>query len=36
MKSVNGLEWQISYVPERLIIKNKQNYNISYLLSKYF
>ena len=36
MKSVNGLEWQISYVPERLIIKNKQNYNISYLLSKIF
>ena len=24
MKSINGLEWQISYVPERLIIKKTE------------
>ena len=36
MKSINGLIGKKSYIPERLILKNKQNYNISYLLSKIF
>ncbi len=36
MKSINEVEWKIHYIPERLILKNKQNYKISYLLSKIF
>ena len=36
MKSVNGINWQINSIPERLILKNQQNFNISYLLSKIF
>ena len=36
MKSINGINWKENNIPERLILKNKQNYNISYLLSKIF
>ena len=36
MKSVNGINWKINKVPERLILRNKQIFNISYLLSKVF
>ena len=36
MKSINGVNWKLNNVPERLILKNKQNFNISYLLSKIF
>tara|TARA_B100001121_G_C18686685_1_gene621019 strand:- start:89 stop:1783 length:1695 start_codon:yes stop_codon:yes gene_type:complete len=36
MKSVNGINWKINSIPERLILKNKQKFNISYLLSKIF
>ena len=36
MKSINGINWKISNIPERKILKNKQNFNISYLLSKIF
>ena len=36
MKSINEVEWKIQNIPERLILKNKQNYKISYLLSKIF
>ena len=36
MKSVNGINWKENNIPERLILKNKQKYNISYLLSKTF
>jgi len=36
MKSVNGINWKENNIPERLILKNKQKYNISYLLSKIF
>ncbi len=36
MKSINGVNWKKNIVPERLILKNKQDYNISYLLSKIF
>ena len=36
MKSINGINWQINSIPERLILKNQQNFNISYLLSKVF
>ena len=36
MKSVNGINWKENNMPERLILKNKQKYNISYLLSKIF
>ena len=36
MKSINGINWQINSIPERFILKNQQNFNISYLLSKVF
>ena len=36
MKSFSGMSWKMSIVPERLIHKNQQDYNISYLLSKIF
>ena len=36
MKSINGINWMEKIIPERLILKNKQNFNISYLLSKIF
>ena len=36
MKSVNGINWKENNIPERLILKNKQKYNISYILSKIF
>ena len=36
MKSINGINWKVSNIPERLILKHKQNFNISYLLSKVF
>ena len=36
MKSVNGIIWKENNIPERLILKNKQKFNISYLLSKIF
>ena len=36
MKSINGIDWKINNIPERLILKNMQIYNISYLLSKIF
>ncbi len=36
MTSINGFNWKENYIPERLILKKKQNYNISYLLSKIF
>mgnify|MGYP004133058387 CR=1 FL=1 len=34
MKSINGTTWNIESVPERLILKYKQNFKVSYLLSK--
>ncbi len=36
MKSINGINWKENNIPERLILKNKQKHNISYLLSKIF
>ena len=36
MISVNGINWKISNIPERLILKNKEKFNISYLLSKIY
>ncbi len=36
MKSFLGISWKICSIPERLIQKNQQDYNISYLLSKIF
>ena len=36
MTSINGFNWKENYIPDRLILKNTQNYNISYLLSKIF
>ena len=36
MKSINGINWKVRNIPERLILKHKQNFNISYLLSKIF
>ena len=36
MKSINGINWKSKPIPERLIQKNKQQYNISYLLSKIY
>ncbi len=36
MKSINGINWKTNNIPERLILKNKQNFKISYLLSKIF
>ena len=36
MKSINGINWKESDIPERLILKNKQKFSISYLLSKIF
>ncbi len=36
MKSINGINWRENNIPERLILKHKQNFNISYLLSKIF
>ena len=36
MKSVTGMTWKVESVPERLILKIKQDFNISYLLSKIF
>ena len=36
MKSINGIDWKDNKIPERYILKNKQNYDISYLLSKIF
>jgi len=34
MKSVSGMTWKIESIPERLILKKQQDYNISFLLSK--
>ena len=36
MKSINGIYWNETKIPDRLILKNKQKFNISYLLSKIF
>ena len=36
MKSVTGINWKENNIPERLILKNKQKYNISYILSIIF
>ena len=36
MKSIFDTTWKFKSVPERLILKQKQKYNISYLLSKIF
>ena len=36
MKSINGINWKSNNIPERLILKKKQSFNISYLLSKIF
>ena len=36
MKSSSGNIWRMKSIPDRLILKNKQNFNISYLLSKIF
>ncbi len=36
MISINGINWKENNIPDRLILKYKQNYNISYLLSKIF
>ena len=36
MKSINETEWRINNIPERLILKKKQDLNISFLLSKIF
>ena len=36
MKSINGTDWKIKKIPERLILKNKEYFNISYLLSNVF
>lgn len=36
MKSVNGVNWKLNNIKERLILKKKQDFNISYLLSKIF
>ena len=34
MKSVSGTTWKIKSIPERLILKKKQVFNTSFLLSK--
>ena len=34
MKSVSGTTWKIKSIPERLVLKNQQDFNTSYLLSK--
>ena len=34
MKSVSGMTWKIESIPERLILKKQQDFNISFLLSK--
>ena len=36
MKSINEINWKPSNIPERLILKHKEIFNISYLLSKVF
>ena len=36
MQSINGINWKVNNIPERLILKYKQNYKISYILSKVF
>ena len=36
MKGFSGMTWKIQSIPERLIQKKQQDYNISYLLSKIF
>ena len=36
MKSFSGMSWKIQPIPERLIQKKKQDFNISYLLSRIF
>ena len=36
MISINGINWKMNNIPERLILKHKQNFKISYLLSKIF
>ena len=36
MKSYSGKSWKLHPIPERLIQKKQQDYNISYLLSKIF
>ena len=36
MKSFNGINWNLNNIPDRLILKNKQKFDISYLLSKIF
>ena len=32
MKSVTGMTWKIKSVPERLILKKKQDFDISYYI----
>ena len=36
MRSINGINWKIRNIPQRLIEKNKQDLNISYILSNIF
>ena len=36
MNLSSGMTWKMESVPERLILKNQQDFNISYLLSKIF
>ena len=36
MKSISGSTWKTESMHERLILKKKQDFNISYLLSKIF
>ena len=36
MQSISGINWKVNNIPERLILKYKQNYKISYILSKVF
>ena len=36
MKSFSGISWKMQPIPERLIQKKQQDYNISFLLSKIF
>ena len=36
MKSFSGMSWKIQPIPERLIQKKQQDFNISYLLSRIF
>ena len=36
MKSVTGMTWKMESVPERLILKKKQDFDVSFILSKIF